>query len=84
MAIIYPDMYNHPEKYNTGNTENHFNLRNDQINVNTPERILSVIGGAILFSSGVKSMFKNPVWGLSKLVAGGTLLMRGSTGHCPG
>lgn len=83
MAIIYPDMYNHPEKYNTGNTDNHFNLRNDYININTPERIVSVIGGAFLMYSGVKSLFRSPVAGLSKLAAGGTLFMRGTSGHCP-
>ena len=83
MAIIYPDMYNHPEKYNTGNTENHFNLRNDYTNINTPERILSVIGGAFLIYSGFRSLSKSPAVGISKLVAGGTLFMRGTSGHCP-
>ena len=83
MAIIYPDMYNRPEKYNTGNTDNHFNLRNDNININTPERIVSVLGGTFLIYSGLKTVFRNPVTGISKLVAGGTLFMRGSTGHCP-
>ncbi|MBC8052089.1 MAG: DUF2892 domain-containing protein [Sphingobacteriaceae bacterium] len=83
MALIYPDMYNHPEKYNTGNTENHFNLRNEYHNINTPERIVSVIGGALLLYSGLTSIFNNPATGMAKLVAGGTLFMRGSTGHCP-
>lgn len=76
-------MYNRPEKYNTGNTENHFNLRHEYVNINTPERILSVIGGAFLLYSGIKSLFKHPVKGLSKVVAGGTLFMRGASGHCP-
>ena len=83
MAIIYPDMYNHPEKYNTGNTDNHFNLKNDNINLNTPERIISVFGGTFLIYSGLKTVFRNPVTALGKLVAGGTLFLRGSTGHCP-
>jgi uncharacterized membrane protein len=83
MAIIYPDMYKHPEKYNTGNTENHFNLKNDHINVNTPERVLSVMSGAFLVYSGFRSLSKHPLWAFAKLSVGGTLLLRGSTGHCP-
>jgi uncharacterized membrane protein len=83
MAIIYPDMYNHPEKYNTGNTENHFNLKNDYNNINTPERVVSVMAGAFFLYSGFKSLVKNPVWAFAKLSVGGTLLLRGSTGHCP-
>lgn len=83
MAIIYPEMYNRPEKYNTGNTENHFNLRNEYVNINTPERILSVIGGAFLIYSGLKSLFQHPVNGFTKIVTGGTLFMRGTSGHCP-
>ena len=76
-------MYKHPEKYNTGNTENHFNLRNDHINVNTPERVVSVIGGAVLLFAGIKSVFKSPLTGFLGLATGGTLLSRGISGHCP-
>ncbi len=83
MAIIYPDMYNRPEKYNTGNTDNHFNLRNDYININTPERLVSVLGGAFLIYSGLKSLSKHPTSSLTKLIAGGTLFMRGTIGYCP-
>lgn len=83
MAIIYPDMYNHPEKYNTGNTENHFNLRDEHINVNMPERVVSVIGGALLLLSGIRSVSSSPLSGFIKLAAGGTLLLRGTSGHCP-
>lgn len=83
MAIIYPDMYNHPEKYKTGNTEKHFNLRNDHINVNTPERVVSVVSGAFLLFAGIRSVVKNPVAGFLGLASGGTLLLRGISGHCP-
>ncbi|MGV3508510.1 MAG: SRPBCC family protein [Sphingobacteriaceae bacterium] len=83
MAIIYPEMYNHPEKYNTGNTENHFNLRDEDINLNTPERIFSVVAGSFLLYSGIKSLFRSPLTGVSKLVAAGTLLSRGASGYCP-
>ena len=76
-------MYKRSEKYNTGNSENHFNLRNDHVNINTPERVASVIGGALFLYSGIKSLFNNPVWGLSKVAAGSTLLLRGTSGHCP-
>ncbi|HEX8376747.1 MAG TPA: SRPBCC family protein [Pedobacter sp.] len=83
MAIIYPDMYKHPEKYNTGNTENHFNVRNKHINLNTPERAVSVAVGALLLLSGIRSISSSPVAGFLKLATGGTLLLRGTSGHCP-
>ncbi|MBC7914614.1 MAG: DUF2892 domain-containing protein [Pyrinomonadaceae bacterium] len=82
MAIIYPDIYNHPEKYNTGNTQNHFNLRNNGTNINTPERIFSIAAGAFLCYSGLKSIFKSPISGISKVLAGSTLLSRGASGYC--
>jgi len=83
MAIIYPDMYNHPEKYNTGNTENHFNLRNEDRNLNMPERIFSIAAGSFLLYSGAKSLFQSPVSAISKVIAAGTLLSRGASGYCP-
>ena len=82
MAIIYPDMYKHPEKYSTGNTDNHFNLREESININMPERVVSVLGGAFLLYSGLKSIPKHPYASLSKLIAGGFLFVRGVSGHC--
>jgi uncharacterized membrane protein len=83
MAIIYPEMYNHPEKYNTGNTDNHFNLREEDININGPERVLSVIGSVFFLYSGLRHFYQNPKWSLAKLAIGGTLLYRGTTGNCP-
>jgi len=83
MAIIYPEMYNRPEKYTTEGPEQHFNLLNNQKNVNTPERILSIVAGTFLFYSGLKSIFKKPVSGLSKIIAASTLLSRGTSGYCP-
>ncbi|MFD2162538.1 SRPBCC family protein [Paradesertivirga mongoliensis] len=83
MAIIYPDMYNHPEKYNTGNTDTHFNLKNGIVNINHPERVLSVIGGALLMYSGLKTSINDPLDGIAKLAVGGAILLRGTSGFCP-
>lgn len=82
MAIIYPEMYNRPERYVTEGDQ-HFNLLDRTNNVNSPERIFSIIAGTYLFYSGVKSAFKKPVSGIAKIIAGGTLLSRGISGYCP-
>ena len=78
MAIIYPDMYRHTGKDHTG-------MMTDPrvVNVNKPERIFSVVAGAYLFYNGVKSLTKDPVASIAKLVAGGWLFVRGASGHCP-
>lgn len=83
MAIIYPEMYNRPEKYTSDNDENHFNLRNEDKNVNMPERVISVAAGVYLLSSGLKTLFRKPIAGISKIIAGGTLISRGTSGYCP-
>lgn len=83
MAIIYPDMYNRPEKYTNTNNDEHFNLRDDGKNVNMPERIISVAAGVCVLSSGFRSVFNNPLSGMAKIIIGGTLLSRGVNGYCP-
>lgn len=52
-------------------------------NLAWPERYISVLAGVSLFSSGIKKLGKNPVKSLVKTAAGGYLLYRGLTGHCP-
>ena len=56
---------------------------NISANVAWSERYLSVLAGISLFSSGIKKIGKNPVKNLVKSAAGGYLLYRGLTGHCP-
>ncbi|WP_298733595.1 SRPBCC family protein [uncultured Chitinophaga sp.] len=54
-----------------------------RINIRKTERMLSAAGGAFLLTSGVLNMRKHPVMALLKTIAGGYLLYRGATGHCP-
>lgn len=51
------------------------------VNVGTTERILSVAGGALLATYGLRNMKK--ISSLPLLLAGSFLLMRGTTGYCP-
>lgn len=52
------------------------------INLNWPERYVSVAAGVKLSLSGITHLFKSPFISLLKLGAGGYLLNRGITGHC--
>jgi uncharacterized membrane protein len=51
------------------------------VNVGTAERILSVAGGALLATYGLRNMKK--LSALPVLLAGSFLMMRGATGYCP-
>ncbi|HTF20808.1 MAG TPA: YgaP-like transmembrane domain [Chryseolinea sp.] len=51
------------------------------VNVGTTERILSVAGGALLATYGLRNMKKFS--SLPMLLAGSFLMMRGATGYCP-
>ena len=51
------------------------------VNVGTTERILSVAGGALLATYGLRNMKK--LSSLPMLLAGGFMMMRGATGYCP-
>lgn len=57
--------------------------RSSRINIGKPERILSVAGAALLLSSGASDIKKRPVTAFVKALAGGYLLYRGASGHCP-
>jgi uncharacterized membrane protein len=50
-------------------------------NVGTGERALSTLGGTMLAGMG---MFCGGLKGLVMIAAGGALVYRGVTGHCPG
>lgn len=56
---------------------------NISTNLAWPERYISVLAGISIFSSGIKKLGRNPVKSLVKSAAGGYLLYRGLTGHCP-
>src|SRR5690606_21500612 len=58
-------------------------VKNNFINVNGPERILSAAAAGFLFYSAVKNVFHSPLGSLVKTAASGLLLYRGITGHCP-
>jgi uncharacterized membrane protein len=54
----------------------------ENINLNWPERYVSIVTGVKLSFSGMRYLFKKPFTSLLKLGAGGYLLNRGITGHC--
>ncbi len=60
--------------YNTASEE--------KINLNWPERYISIAAGVKLGFSGLRNLFKSPFASLLKLGAGGYLMNRGITGHC--
>jgi uncharacterized membrane protein len=55
---------------------------NDLINLNWPERYISIAAGVKLSLSGIKHIFSSPFTSLLKLGAGGYLLNRGVSGYC--
>jgi uncharacterized membrane protein len=55
---------------------------NDTINLNWPERYVSIAAGVKLSLSGFRHLFSSPFASIMKLGAGGYLLNRGVTGHC--
>jgi uncharacterized membrane protein len=75
-AIFQPSIRTKVSSYE-GNDSNPF------INVNIPERILSVAAGTFLAYSGVKNLVHSPIGSVTKTLTGGLLLFRGLTGHCP-
>jgi uncharacterized membrane protein len=54
----------------------------DHINLNWPERYVSIVTGVKLSFSGIRHLFTKPFRSLLKLGAGGYMLNRGITGHC--
>ncbi|MEO6631712.1 MAG: SRPBCC family protein, partial [Mucilaginibacter sp.] len=55
---------------------------NAAINLNWPERYISIAAGVKLSFSGMRNIFKSPFTSLLKLGAGGYLVNRGVSGHC--
>lgn len=58
-------------------------IQSETPNVDTAERIISVIGGIYLAFKGIGQIKKHPVLALQETVAGGLLIYRGATGFCP-
>jgi len=52
------------------------------INLNWPERYISIAAGVKLSFSGIRNLFKSPFSSILKLGAGGYLVNRGISGHC--
>ena len=56
---------------------------NNAVNVSANERVLSLIGGLFIFSSGVNNLTSKPFSALGRLAVGTFLLYRGASGNCP-
>ncbi len=56
--------------------------KQDPINLEWPERYVSIAAGVKLAFSGLTHIFKSPFTSIIKMGAGGYLLNRGVTGHC--
>ena len=54
----------------------------EPINLEWPERYISIAAGVKLAFSGLTHIFKSPFTSIVKMGAGGYLLNRGVTGHC--
>ncbi len=69
---------------NTSHPANTYNavVQPENINVNWPERYISVAAGVKLAFSGLGNLFSSPLTSLLKLGAAGYLMNRGMTGHC--
>ena len=76
MAVAFQHVRQEPNGYTT-----HEN--NTFINVNTPERILSLAAGALLIYKGLKNLRDKPILAVTEALTGGLMLFRGATGHCP-
>jgi len=57
-------------------------MKDETINLNWPERYISIAVGVKMTFSGLKGLFKNPLFSVLKLGAGSYLLNRGISGHC--
>lgn len=53
------------------------------LNVSNSGRIASIVGGALMTTSGISGVTKHPIRSLFRLIAGGYLLYRGISGNCP-
>ncbi|HXH98869.1 MAG TPA: YgaP-like transmembrane domain [Sphingobacteriaceae bacterium] len=58
-------------------------MDNDNSNVNTTERLISIATGAIIFYKALSNISRHPLIALQEAAVGGVLLYRGATGVCP-
>lgn len=58
-------------------------FESEKCNVNMPERLLSVLGGAFIVYKSLKQLKEHPVIAVQEALVGGALLYRGATGFCP-
>ena len=54
----------------------------EDINLNWPERYISIAAGVKLTFNGLRNLFSSPLTSVMKLGAGGYLVNRGVSGHC--
>lgn len=57
-------------------------LTDGAINLEWPERYISIAAGVKISLSGLKNIFSSPLTSILKVGAGGYLITRGLTGHC--
>jgi uncharacterized membrane protein len=57
-------------------------LTNGPINLEWPERYISIAAGVKMSLSGLKNIFSSPFSSILKVGAGGYLITRGISGHC--
>lgn len=56
---------------------------NENRNIASSERLLSVAAGAFVLYTGITRMFRTPLSSLAEVAVGGALILRGATGYCP-
>lgn len=56
---------------------------NENANVNTTERIISIAAGTFIFYKALSNIVSHPFIALEEAAVGGLLLYRGATGVCP-
>lgn len=73
------------ENFDSWQADDNINLQGSgaAINVEQPERTISVGLGAFLLSSGLHNLTSHPLKGITRTLLGGLLLYRGISGHCP-
>jgi uncharacterized membrane protein len=57
--------------------------QNDNANVDTTERLLSILAGAVMTYKALSQIRKHPLIAIQEVMVGGVLLYRGATGICP-
>ena len=57
--------------------------QNDNANVDTTERLLSILAGTVMTYKALSQIRKHPLIAIQEVMVGGVLLYRGATGICP-